>query len=111
MCLLVAGVSVPDVVDDKFEDPLWVVGLVKGVSEPDIEMKSDTLRSPRAGRSPEGFPSCCALKASVACFMSVEEDSERCSMTSDTLRFLSMGFFRPKELLRDIWLAGGVAFE
>ena len=42
-----------------------------------------------------------ARRASVACFMRVEEERERWSMISERLRFLRMGFLVTKELVRE----------
>ena len=44
----------------------------------------------------------------MACFIKVEDEIERRSISSDKLRFFSIGFFVAKELVRERWLAGGV---
>ena len=44
----------------------------------------------------------------MACFIRVDEESESCSINSDKLRFLSIGFLEPKELLLEISLVGVV---
>ena len=48
-----------------------------------------------------------ARRASVACFMRVEEERERWSMISERERFLRMGFFVAKELVRERAEVGG----
>lgn len=47
-----------------------------------------------------------ASMASVACFTSDDVDKDFCSMISEALRFLRIGFFVRNELLFDIWLGG-----
>ena len=47
----------------------------------------------------------------MACLMSVDDEIERCSMSSDKLRFFKMGFFVAKEFVLDKWLAGGADSE
>jgi len=60
----------------------------------DIGVKSEFAR-PTPGRSPVD---CCACTAAAACFINDEVDRDLCSINSDTLRFLRIGFFWRKEL-------------
>lgn len=46
-----------------------------------------------------------ARSASVACFISVDDDIDLWSIISERLRFLRMGFLQLKELLLESWLA------
>lgn len=62
---------------------------------------------PKIGRSRSRFSGCWARRESVACFIRVDEDSDRWSMISDKLRFFKMGFLELNELLLESWLAGG----
>ena len=108
MCFLVHGVCCPDAVADGKRLDDVVADSALGVVEFEYELKSDIVRSLKIGRSCRFFPGCCARSASVACFIKVDEESERWSISSDKLRLLSIGFFEPNELLLEIWLVGGV---
>lgn len=95
------GVCRPEVEVEMSEEPGPVVVRVNGVSDPDEIVKSEIFRFFKIGRSHRRTLVCCACRASVACFTRVDEDKDFCSITSDKLRFLSMGFLAPNELLRD----------
>lgn len=72
-----------------------------GVSEFEEVTVSVSACPPKIGRCRRRCPGCWALSASVACWMSVDEDMDRWSIISDRLLFFSIGFFEAKELLRE----------
>lgn len=74
----------------------------------EIAENSDCAR-PSCGRFRKLGLSCCACTAAAACLTSDELDNDFCNMTSDILRFFSMGFLFRKELFLDKLLAGSVA--
>ncbi len=88
-----------------------MLDLVSGVSGTDDATKSDSVRPPNLGRSLNFISGCWARKASVACFINVDDESERWSISSERLRFLRMGFFDTKELLLEREFVGGVDSE
>jgi len=47
----------------------------------------------------------------MACLISVDDEIERCSISSDKLRFFRIGFFVAKEFVLDSRLAGGADSE
>lgn len=97
MCLRSLGDCNPE--DDDAEGGAAALPGVAGLEE--VEW-SETSRSSNGRLRPlVALPYCCARRASVACFINDDDEIERCSMTSDRLRFLRIGFLLTNELLRD----------
>lgn len=110
MCFFVHGVCRPETGIAGDIDAV-VAESPGGVVEVEDEVKSDIVRSLIPGRPRSRCPGCWARSASVACFINVDEDSERCNISSDKLRFLSIGFFEPKQSQFDNGFGGVMVCE